>query len=229
MSRKIKVKLEGFPVDKKTSEFSIPEGTLMKTIQALVALSLLLSYSCAQKSQLKGATASANIEKPEPEPVPDPVPVTDEEEIPVQPEPQGEPVSKVGINFEDNVKASGGRPDFNDAVLCFEGKFKVNKETREILSAEDQTITPSTFAAGQCKHHLKISIVSGGSVSNTESVVPNRTYGSEGMPQLVFKKGDSLEVEMIPDNPSCADGLERKHIEKDFSEVDYDTCNNTGN
>ncbi len=194
---------------------------------ALVCFAITLS-SCSQKSNLKGGTATAKVEaKAVSEESSIDASPKDEEEVMDPVEIPGEPTRTVGINFEDNFHASGGTPnDYNDAVLCFEGTFSITPD-RKIISTSDQTIQSKTFSEANCKQKLEISIVSADGDRKTQIVFPDSKSTEESEVKLVFKKGDELEVTMIPLGPfPCADDKERKHTETQYSQVEK-TCNNT--
>ncbi len=67
----------------------------------------------------------------------------------------GLPVIRAGVNFEDS---RAGDADYNDAVLCFEGNFKVDGAL--VTSTSKQKVIASTYSHAGCNHTVKVVIVS---------------------------------------------------------------------
>ncbi len=126
-------------------------------------------------------------------------------------------VTKVGVNFED--VPVGGDADYNDAVMCFTGKFKV--ENSQVVSTADQTVIATTFSSSGCKHNVRAEVV-----HKDGSKEPPVTFDSRA-PQpvtLQFKIGATLEVYMKPYD-GCNEGFERNMHSAQDAQVKPDVCN----
>ncbi len=130
----------------------------------------------------------------------------------------GVAVTKVGVNFEDIPV--GGDADFNDAVMCFSGKFKV--EGSNVVSTAKQTVTASTFSSSGCKHNVRAEVV-----HKDGSKEPPVTFDSRAPAPvtLKFKVGSKLEVFMKPYD-GCNEGRERNMHTAQDAQVKPDLCNN---
>ena len=134
----------------------------------------------------------------------------------------GVKVIKVGVNFEDlgfNAKSDN---DFNDAVLCFDGKFKVEKTN--VVSIKPQTVIGTTFSSSGCNHKVRVEIT-----HKDGSKEPNIEFDSRaGTPvSMEFKTGSKLEVFMTP-YKGCNEDVTRTMHEEKHALVKPDVCKNTG-
>lgn|GEM_PF-4371896 len=106
------------------------------TYIAAVSLSLLsitISGCSGQSSSFGGSSGRRNAAAQNPavpaSPANPPSPNTDA---------MFDTLTKVGISFEDGgTVGQGTDKDFNDAVLCFSGKFAVNMTKRSVVSNID--------------------------------------------------------------------------------------------
>jgi hypothetical protein len=130
-------------------------------------------------------------------------------------------VVRVGVNFEDLGFSNGSDNDHNDAVLCFEGNFKVEKT--EIVSIRSQTVSGTTFSDSGCNHKIKVEI------SHSDgSKEPTLEFDSRaGNPvTMKFKTGSKMEVFMTP-YKGCNEGVTRNMHDVKHAIVKPDVCNNS--
>jgi hypothetical protein len=105
----------------------------------------------------------------------------------------GAKVQRVGINFEDLNDF-----DYNDAVLCFEGNFKI--EGTNVISYQNQTVTARTFSASGCQHRIDVAIIH----KDGTRVDMNYRSNSGQTLQLPFGIESHLEVTMTVIGGSCS-------------------------
>jgi hypothetical protein len=133
----------------------------------------------------------------------------------------GEKVAKVGINFED---LPNGDFDYNDAVLCFTGAFKIDGSN--VVSYKKQKIVATTFSASGCSHRIDVRII------NADGTVKTFSYSSrEQQPiEMEFDVLSKLEVTMTPvtNTQSCSNGTTTQH-DLTYVKVLLDQCNLSGN
>jgi hypothetical protein len=133
----------------------------------------------------------------------------------------GEKVAKVGINFEDLPQ---GDFDYNDAVLCFTGAFKVDGSN--VVSYKKQKIVATTFSASACTHRIDVRII------NADGTIKSYSYSSrEQQPlEMDFDVLSKLEVTMTPtsNTDACSMGTTSQH-NATYVKVLLDQCNLSGN
>jgi hypothetical protein len=134
----------------------------------------------------------------------------------------GVEVIRVGVNFEDLGFSSKSDNDYNDAVLCFEGKFKV--ENTDVVSIKAQTVTGKTFSGSGCNHKVRVEII-----HSDGSKEPNIEFDSRDTNpvQMQFKTGSKLEVYMTP-YKGCNEGVVRNMHQSQHAIVKPNVCNNSG-
>ncbi len=208
------------------------------------------AMACTQGSKFKGA-ANVAVPKPvakeeniEPEAGESP---GDEPLEKVEPEGPAKPVKaetktvettvtaiKIGINFEDTVGGSSDK-DHNDAVLCFSGEFNLDTKNTTIVSIKDQTILPTTLSSSDCFHNIIVDIthkdgskeptqIFASSLYNEKSKQKNPDMDAKVPPSLTFKKGDSLEVHMVPTTASCDPSFTRDMHNPMYAAVEPNKC-----
>jgi hypothetical protein len=141
---------------------------------------------------------------------------------PLQPAPlqiAGQPVVRVGINFEDLRR---GDADYNDAVLCFEGDFKVRGT--EIVSTEYQDVVAFTSSLSVCRHHVRVEVLNPDGTREPPILFDSR---SGAQVPITFRPGSRLEVFMTPYEGDCGDE-ERSMHDAGSCQVLLDRCNTTG-
>lgn len=129
----------------------------------------------------------------------------------------GTKIQRVGINFEDFTDF-----DFNDAVLCFEGNFKI--EGTNVVSYQTQTIAAKTFSASGCDHRIDVTILH---ADGTEASFSYRSDSGQTL-QLPFKVKSKLAVTMTTIAGSCPKTPVTMH-HPTYALVKGGVCNNTGN
>ena len=143
--------------------------------------------------------------------------VTDDELIQQLP---GVEVTKVGVNFED--LGPSGDHDYNDAVLCFQGHFKVDQSN--IASIAAQTVVGSTFSHSGCNHTVRVEITHADGTKETPISFDSRAAQPVTM---TFKVGSKMEVFMTP-YKGCNEGLQHTMHEPDYARVQPNLCNQDG-
>jgi hypothetical protein len=130
----------------------------------------------------------------------------------------GVEVVKVGVNFEDS--GLQGDRDHNDAVLCFEGKFKVDYPKGDVVSTKKQTVVASTYSSAACQLAVRVEVVhSDGSKEDPIGFPAN--WGQQVT--LNFKKGSKLEVYMTSVS-GCHQGVEKNMHSNVDAKVEPDFC-----
>lgn len=132
----------------------------------------------------------------------------------------GVEVTKVGVNFED--VPVGGDGDYNDAVLCFQGKFKVDNSN--VVSVANQTVTGTTFSASGCNHNVTAEVIH---KDGTKEAPVSYDSRATTPVTLKFKVGSKLEVYMTP-YKGCNEGVRRNMHSPADARVQPNVCNNTG-
>jgi hypothetical protein len=129
----------------------------------------------------------------------------------------GVKVQKVGVNFEDLNDF-----DFNDAVLCFQGNFKIDGTT--VTSYQRQTVSARTYSASACKHRIDVVIV------HPDGTRQAFNYRSDSgvVLQLPFLIKSRLEVTMTTIEGSCSRTPVSMHNTR-YALVKPNVCNTTGN
>jgi hypothetical protein len=134
----------------------------------------------------------------------------------------GVPVVRVGVNFEDLGFSGDNDRDYNDAVLCFSGHFKV--DGTNVVSIADQTVMGTTSSISGCHHRIKVTIVAPDGTSSAPIVYDSRRTQPVPLP---FTIGSRLEVTMTPYD-KCNPGVERTMHQPQHARVAPDVCNTTG-
>lgn len=191
---------------------------------------LALAISCDGGKKFSSTTQKAAAEKPEPAPeVKPPVSEPLPESIDSESIPPGDPVEKFGINFEDNPLSEDSDKDYNDAVLCFEGKFVIQGSS--VVSSVDQTIEAAAFTNAGCGHDIEI-IINHSDGKAEAPAVHVLTRDEKKTIELKFKKGDSIEVKMgnTSDDKEgiCANTGRHSMKEATWAQIAKNTCNDTG-
>ena len=195
------------------------------------------------------------IQKPAPE-VEDTIVFDPEPELEPEPEPEIEPPPPepivpqdpdatiidqvIGINFEDKGNeidsrhnALDGKGDYNDGVVCIEGKFQANYKTGTLHSLIDQTVNIK-YRDGSGAHVNILALAVSGPKDNqvTNEIFPE-FFGPKRSSKLMqatyaFKKGDAISITFndryknsTPSDPSFQPS---PHIR-----FQKDQCNLTGN
>ena len=142
-----------------------------------------LESADAEESQIDEEKRKVEDKMPEqvaPAPLP---PTSGEEDIPLG---EGESAAfiKLGVNYED-----GSDYDYNDAVICLNGKFKVNHSTGEITSAVDQWVYVDNRRNSDNEQTIGIYGENGRQIFK-------HTYphGGNYRDQLVFRKGEKVQI-----------------------------------
>lgn len=132
----------------------------------------------------------------------------------------GTPVVRVGVNFED--QGAGGDADYNDAVLCFAGAFKVDRAT--VISTEAQEVIATTSSISACRHRVRVQVVH----PDGRVEAPAEFDSASGQRvALRFELGSRLDVTMRTVSGGC-DPTERSMTEPAWAQVLLDRCNTTG-
>ena len=132
----------------------------------------------------------------------------------------GTPVVRVGVNFED--QGANGDADYNDAVLCFTGAFKVDRAT--VISTEAQEVIATTSSISACRHQVRVQVVH----SDGRAEAPAEFDSASGARvALRFELGSRLDVTMRTVSGGC-DPTERSMTEPAWAQVLLDRCNTTG-
>ena len=135
----------------------------------------------------------------------------------------GVPVIRVGVNFEDLGFSTKSDHDYNDAVLCFSGNFKV--DGTDVVSTKAQTVEGTTSSISGCHHTIKVTIIAPDGTPGTPVSYDSRRVEPV---EMRFELGSKLEVTMTPyDN--CNPGVERTMHQPEHARVAPDVCNTTGN
>ena len=132
----------------------------------------------------------------------------------------GTPVVRVGVNFED--QGAGGDADYNDAVLCFTGAFKVDRAT--VISTQAQQVIATTSSISACRHEVRVQVVHPDGRAEAPAVFDS---ASGAQVALRFELGSRLDVTMRTVSGGC-DPTERSMTEPAWAQVLLDRCNTTG-
>ncbi len=194
--------------------------------RTVAALSLVAAIGgCTARFVATGRVRAAPVVvTPAPAPAPAPAPVV----IPTQPPPivtdpvqiAGTPVVRVGVNFED--QGAGGDADYNDAVMCFAGNFKVDGST--VISTQRQQVVASTSSISDCHHEVRVEIFHPD--GTREAPVSFRSNSGTQVP-MRFELGSRLEVSMQSITGGCSPVGRTMH-DRDWARVLLDQCNTTG-
>lgn len=130
-------------------------------------------------------------------------------------------VQRVGVNFED--MPLNGDADFNDAVLCFTGDFKV--EGTSVVSYKVQSIKIQTSSHAGCNHTVTVTVVN---EDGTESAPLSFDSKSGSVLSLDFKIKSKLEVKMQSRSSKCNKDAVRSMHNAGECKVLPDVCNLTG-
>lgn len=191
---------------------------------AVFALPLIFALGCNQKSKLSAGVPTAAVEKPisVEEETSHIEPSTDPEIEQPKSTDAGVSVSKVGVNFEDNYRASGN--DYNDAVLCFEGAFIVDGTSVKSLKA--QSFVPRFESRAQCNLDLIVRVKRANQV--VQEIKYNNKMQDSSDDKLNFEKGDVLDVSMYT-VAGCEQGSTKHMSDTQHAVVAVDKCNDSGN
>lgn len=143
---------------------------------------------------------------------------------PINPNDNGEKIQdtsiKLGINFED--RGYKGDMDYNDDVLCFEGKFRVNKQTGAIISLQDQDVTGYINRNASCGQKIFITITHPDETKT--SIVREPAHQQPTTETLSFKKNSLLEVKFQSTSDKCDTNMHTV-VEQEFVLFSFDICN----
>lgn len=134
----------------------------------------------------------------------------------------GTHVLKVGINFEDLWDNGKSDNDYNDAVLCFSGKFSV--KDRSITSLIGQTVSATTSSISGCQHTITAVVTDNAGKKIKEVSYDSRSKDAVSLP---FTKGATLSVFMEPTGGPCS-RVKVAMTEPKAAIVQPDVCNTSG-
>lgn len=204
--------------------------------------------ACSDASFNDAPRATPQVEAPvlaeEPPPAPEPEPLVFEDEVPVgksqvnaslsaeieeaellnkeySAQIPGVSTVRVGVNFEDRTVLSDF--DYNDAVLCFQGYFKVDQA--RVVSAINQTIVATTSSISGCNHTVEVLIVHPNGTSEAPILYDSR---SKTPLNLAFKTGDRLNVSITAVEDECDAGVKKDMSNPNFAKVLIGICNTSG-
>lgn len=132
----------------------------------------------------------------------------------------GTPVVRVGINFEDAGPA--GDHDYNDAVMCFQGAFKV--DGTRIVSTENQQVSATTWSHSDCHHNVRVEITHAD--GRREPPISFASNAGVQVP-MRFEVGSRLEVFVQTYSGGCSRDEMNMH-QPENAQVLLDRCNSTG-
>ncbi len=132
----------------------------------------------------------------------------------------GTPVVRVGVNFED-LGGQGDR-DYNDAVMCFEGRFNV--DGTNVVSTEVQRVVASTSSRSHCRHRVRVEIHHADGTRDAPLTFDSRS--GQQVP-LELRVGSRLEVFTQTYEGVCSTTEMNMH-EADNCRVLLDVCNTSG-
>lgn len=128
-------------------------------------------------------------------------------------------IVKLGVNFEDRPNTD---EDFNDAVLCFEGAFKINNT--KLISTANQTISATTSSISLCRHRIEVKVYDLSGRLKSESVYDARHSGAV---QIKLAEKDELEINMVP-YEGCGAGQVRSMRDPAYAKILKNQCFTTG-
>lgn len=128
-------------------------------------------------------------------------------------------ITKLGVNFEDRP---GTDDDYNDAVLCFKGAFKINRS--HLISIKKQDLIATTSSISLCKHNIEVKIF-----DKNKKLTNSKTYDTKTKNEVKMRllEGDELEINMIP-YEGCGAGQVRSMRDARFAKILKDECRTTG-
>jgi len=137
----------------------------------------------------------------------------------------GVEATEVGINFED--LEDQGDADYNDAVTCFQGNFKV--DNTNVVSTSNQTVTAQIHSITGCQDTLRIDVTHLDGTMEPEQIIDAKTTTTI---TLKFKVGSKLDVYMRT-NDKCVDPSHERNMHQGLStipdaKVQPNLCNVTG-
>ena len=128
----------------------------------------------------------------------------------------GVKVQRVGLNFEDAADF-----DFNDAVMCFEGLFKI--EGTDVVSYKQQTVVAKTFSASGCDHRVDVRILHD---DGTTEMFSYRSDSGESL-SLPFRIKSKLDVTVTTIQGGC-DATPVSMHNAQYALVKANVCNDSG-
>ena len=138
-------------------------------------------------------------------------------------------VAKVGINFEDGgYTGTNSDKDYNDAVLCFEGKFSVDFNKKSITSDAAQSVTATFSRHAACADYMRITVLNAaGKTTFTHDY--STSNGGQSSVTLNFAKGDSLKTYLLAGSGCNNYGKLIGIDDPNWVIVAPDQCRTTGN
>lgn len=132
----------------------------------------------------------------------------------------GVPVQRVGINFED---LPSGDNDFNDAVLCFTGAFRL--DGTKVVSLKEQSVSITTSSVSACIHEVTVTVFD---KAGAMSYAPVTFNSRHPIPiNLQYKLGSVMDVSMKVVGGICP-AFERTMHKAADCKVLPDVCNTSG-
>lgn len=216
----------GMPLAIGAAAFSVRPW--MHIVWFYILLGMLVVASCNRTdfSSHSGKAPRREVESPgggsvgaDPIPVnPTPIPVNPPQ-IPDRSAPVQSTSIKLGINFED--RGLRGDRDYNDDVLCFEGKFEVVKASGLITSLADQQVVGLIHRNADCRQRITVTIRHPDGTQNQIVREPLQKVLITEM--LNFRAGSTLDVVFQALDKKC--DLETHRVtEPDFVLFGFDVC-----
>ncbi|MBI5211375.1 MAG: hypothetical protein HY927_15480 [Elusimicrobia bacterium] len=110
---------------------------------------------------------------------------------------------QVGVGFEDTMEGSDN--DFDDAVVCLSGLFKV--QGAHVTSYTEQDVVATVSASSACRHKVRIAAWNPDKTREKEVVVDSQDAAPV---RLHMRMNSRLEVAMTPyEGAGCRVGEER--------------------
>ena len=140
----------------------------------------------------------------------------------------------VGYNYGDKVKKEGKDDDWNDGVVCINGKYSVNFETGTVLSLVDQDVDLTYRDGSGGKVEILVEVYKGNPDNPTSTTTAvdyggnAKRAGSKKYGSYSFKKGDFIRVTFNKPDYNVANAPFQNSVDKVAVRLLKDTCNLSG-
>lgn len=136
--------------------------------------------------------------------------------------------TRVGINFDDGGSiGSDADRDYNDAVLCFRGEFRVDTQRARVLASKAQTVAVFFTRRAACENAVNILVLhADGSRDGPRQyrAQQNSTISFN----LSFAPASELKVELIAGSDCNFFGAPRSMDDPDAAKIEVDVCRTDG-
>ena len=136
--------------------------------------------------------------------------------------------TRVGINFDDGGSIGGDADrDYNDAVLCFLGEFRVDTQRARVLASKAQTVPVFFTRRAACDNTVNILVLHADGSRDGPRHYRAQQNATTSF-NLSFAAASELKVELMAGSGCNFFGAPRSMDDPDAAKIEMDVCRTDG-